>query len=508
MANDEQKKDGIAETQYFGRRVIYATNDDINENNIVEEINSALAIHRVNIAEETALYWYRRGLTPVLERKKERNTYVLNKINENHAGAIVDFKNGYFLTQAAFYKSRRNEAQTNVEKLNEYLYRSGKQQVDNELADWFHTVGKAALFVKSIDDKNTPFEVYSLDPRTAFVVYSLRPGNKPVMAVNVVTQGEKVIVDAYTEKTVYHLSGTLIGSRVTENPVPDCSVFEITKQEDNELGLIPIVEYAYNSVNMGAFESVIPLLNSLDTLASNRVDGVEQAIQSLVVVTNADLRNKDGTAATADDVREAGLLLIASKDGNKSDVKILSENLNQTDTQTLVDHIYEKVLTICAMPSTTKGGSSTSDTGAAVLARDGWYQADACARNTEDLFKKSNRLFDKIILKILSTKKLLNIDINDFELEFVRNETANVQSKAQAFQTLLAAGLDPELAAGKSGISNDPVSDIRRSDKYLKMIWGDPEKVDETEQAGDGKGVAVVVENDRSDGENETGGSV
>ena len=77
-------------------------------------------------------------------------------------------------------------------------------------------------------------------------------------------------------------------------------------------------------------------------------------------------------------------------------------------------------------------------------------------------------------MEILKRKGLLDIDLNDFELNFVRNETANVQSKAQAFQTLMAAGLHPELAAAKSGISSDPVKDMKMSEKWLEMIWGSP----------------------------------
>lgn len=509
MAEEQSNvTNGISGTNLYGRRVIYATNENITVDNIVSEVNSALSIHQQNHTEEERLYWYRRGLVPVLQRKKERNSYVLNKIVENHAGAIVDFKNGYFLTQPAFYKARKNAAQSKVEKLNEYLYRSGKQQVDNEIADWFHTVGKAALFVQSVDSEETPFEVYTLDPRSAFVVYSLRPGNKPIMGVTVVANGDKILIDVYTESNIFHLEGATIGNTITDTPNKPVSAYTVKSVERNTLGLIPIVEYAYNSVNMSAFEAVIPLLDAINTLQSNRVDGVEQAIQSLIIATNADLRNKDGSEASAEDVRKSGLLLLSSKDGNQSKIDILSENLNQTDTQTLVDDVYERVLTICAMPSTTKGGSSTSDTGAAVLYRDGWYQADCCARNTGDLFKKSNRQFDRIMLKILREKGLLDIAETDFELEFVRNETANVQSKAQAFQTLLAAGMHPELAAAKSGISNDPVSDIKRSEKYLRLVWGDPDKVDEQEEKGNGQGEAVIVEQTPVIDENGTDGSV
>ena len=34
--------------------------------------------------------------------------------------------------------------------------------------------------------------------------------------------------------------------------------------------------------------------------------------------------------------------------------------------------------------------------------------------------------------------------------------------------------MHPELAASKSGVSNDPVADVQMSEPWLKMIWGDP----------------------------------
>ena len=92
------------------------------------------------------------------------------------------------------------------------------------------------------------------------------------------------------------------------------------------------------------------------------------------------------------------------------------------------------------------------------------------------MFKESNRQFDRIIIQILKRKGLLDIDLNDFELNFVRNEVANIQSKAQACNTLLASGFSPELAFAKSGISNDPVQDVTLSQKWLEMRWGNPEK--------------------------------
>jgi hypothetical protein len=46
------------------------------------------------------------------------------------------------------------------------------------------------------------------------------------------------------------------------------------------------------------------------------------------------------------------------------------------------------------------------------------------------------------------------------------------------------------------------------SEPYLKMIWGDPFRVDETEQQTNGQGEAEIIESDNNNGENVSGGSV
>jgi SPP1 family phage portal protein len=498
----------VISNDLFGRLDIYASSDEITPDNVVSELNTALPYHVQNLLQEDFLYWYRRNVQPILHRHKDVRPEIMNIVQENHADEICTFKNGYFLTQPAFYTARREGAQGKVDKLNEFLYRSYKQVADDKIVNWFHTVGKGVLYVEPDrdNDPETPVHCYTLDPRSAFVVYSLKPGNEPVMGVNMVVVDDRAKFDVFTRKWIFHLSGGVTGKMLTTqvNSSFLATAFSVDSVEPNALGLIPIIEYRYNSVNMGAFEAVLPLLDAINNVISNRIDGVEQFIQSLAVATNCEF--PDGT--TANDIQKAGMIVLKSIGENKADFKILSEQLNQSETQVLVDHLYEQVLRICAMPSTTKGGTSTSDTGAAVLARDGWFNADCAARNCADLFRESNRQFDRIFVEILQRRGLLDISLSDFELNIVRNETANIQSKAQAFNTMLSSGLHPELAAYKSGISNDPVADMKMSEKYLRMIWGDPDKADEVEQQTNGQGEAEIIERDSDNGEDETGGAV
>jgi hypothetical protein len=336
--------------------------------------------------------------------------------------------------------------------------------------------------------------------------------NEPVMGVNFVVADEKARFDVYTRDLVYHLSGTAVGKMMSTQTNGDfiATATNVDSVEPNVLGYIPIIEYRYNDINTSAFELALPMLDALSSILSNRVDGVEQFIQSLAVAVNCNF--DDGV--TANEIRKAGMIVLKSVGENKADFRILSEQLDQQQTQTLTDYIYSQVQRICAIPFVDRQGRSYDSTGAAAMVTSGWYQAASAARNTEDQFKKSNRQFECIIVDILRRKGIMDISLNDFELNMSREDTSNIQSKAQAFQTLMAAGLAPELAAKKSGVSNDPVSDMKMSEKYITMIWGDPNKVDKAESIGNAEekttaeGEAEIVESDAFNGEDQIGGAV
>jgi hypothetical protein len=48
---------------------------------------------------------------------------------------------------------------------------------------------------------------------------------------------------------------------------------------------------------------------------------------------------------------------------------------------------------------------------------------------------------------------------------------------------------------------------MKMSEKWLEMIWGNPETAVKAEEQGNGQGEAEIIEEDRDNGENETGGA-
>lgn len=463
--------------ELYGRSRIYLE-QKISDENVVSVINELLSLHLKNAIDENYLYWYRRGKQPILDRVKEVRPEICNKVVINNADEVVSFKNGYFLTRPATYIGIKKGTSKKVKQYNEYVRLSNKPMEDNRLADWFHTVGVATLYVepnKASNKDKVPFKCYALDPRYSFVAYDLTPAHEPVVGVNVVISGNyRVIVDVFTKDTYYQLSGKWEGTDTYDRVVSGICVDGLANKSNNNLNAIPIIEYSYNYTRMSAFETAISIMDEINNVESNRCDAIEQQVQQLCVTYNCQF--EEGT--TANQIRQAGMVQLTSDGDKKADFKILETANDQTGTQVTLDSLYEQMLNKCAMPSTVKGGTSTSDTGTAVYLRDGWGQADCSARNTTDLFKESNARFDEIALTILKMAKGFELDPSEFELKIERNSTSNMISKTQAALNMQSLGLAPQIWLERSGISNDPLTDIEMSEEYLPK----PEKAKEVDK--------------------------
>lgn len=463
---------------FFGRRKIFSTCSDINEENVVEEVNKALMYHFQNLIEEDYLYWYRRGICPILERKKEVRPEICNKVVIPNADYVCTFKNGYFLTDAISYIARKADKADLVSEYNDYIHLSGRDIADNKTVDNFHTMGLGVEYVEPGDD--VPYHIYALDPRSAFVVYSMAPGNPPMMGINMVV--ETVVVDdipktytkidVFTKTNVYRLSGYLTGNYMTERPssVAQDVAVSLDKVESNVIGEIPLVEFVYNGNRMSAFENAITIMDAINLAESNRLDGDEQAVQQLCVAYNCQF--EEGT--TANTIRQAGMIILKSTSENKADFKILDSVLDQTATQVMIDDLYCQMLEKCGVPSSTRDAASTSDNVGAVFLRNGWGAADTACRNTEDYFRESNRLLDKVILAILNRKGFV-LNVSDMDIVIHRADMSNLVAKTQAAMNMKELGLSPELVLKKTGISADPIADVDASKKYIDIHWSAPQ---------------------------------
>lgn len=241
------------------------------------------------------------------------------------------------------------------------------------------------------------------------------------------------------------------------------------------------MEYPLNTARLGAFEVVLPILNAINKVQSNRLDGIEQFVQSLWVLYNAEI-DEDAV----NQLREAGLIKLKGFGENKADIKVIAEELDQTQTQTLIDYMHQTVLDIVGMPNR-NGGKSTSDTGSAVIMRDGWESAEARAKSDELMFKEAERKLLKIALQVIRSTVGTTLKLSDIEVKFTRRNYENILAKSQVLTSMLASDkIAPLLAFTHCGLFSDPEDAAKMSLEHYEKVKAEQNSLSETiPKAGD-----------------------
>lgn len=450
----------------FGRRQIILNYLDVDDSNIIEALSQAVSIHNVNADEINYLWNYYKGKHPVLHRTKEIRPEITNKVTVNIAYETVSFAVGYQTGEPILYVGRKadDEVTERINTLNDYMEAEDKASQDEEIVEWQSVCGDAYRMVladNSGEEDESPFELYCQDPRNTGVAYSSGIGNKKLFGFVRYKVGDETEYAVYTERKVYYIRNS-----------------KIVRSEPWYWGIIPIFEYPANKARLGRFEIALSLMDALDALESNCMDGVEQTIQALWKFINCEI---DGDGLK--EAKELGAVMIKSVQGMNADVDVVKNDLNQDQVQTLKKDLYQLILNICGVPNR-NGGSSTSDTGSAVIFRDGWESAEARAKSLEHAFKRSEKQMLKLVLKMCKELAKGQLKLSDISIKFTRRNYENIQSKAQVLTMMLASPkIHPKLAFEACGLFSDAEGAYTMSDEYYRKqmeLW-EPKEVDENE---------------------------
>lgn len=448
--------------EMHGRRVILTGEREINRDNVLDVLAKTMMTHQLNRAEIAYLERYLRGWQPILMRQKTVNADINNKIVVNLANEIVTFKASEFAGKPIQYVSRGSRKSTprKVSRLNDMMLSEEKQSKDLLLAYQMFTCGighRLTIHDPAYSDEaldEAPFEISIPDPKNTYVVHLNDVAKRPVMGVTYVYTDDKESGIKYTVYTP-NVTYTIVGSGTSD--------LEITDEVHHNFGMISLVEYPCNPVRMGAFEVVLPLLDAINLTQSNRLDGIEQFIQAIMVFEGVDITRDQFL-----ELKDLGALkLPPAMDGRTSRVYYLNEELNQAQTQTLVDDMYQTVLEIVGMPSQGNGMTSDSSNNGAVIMKNGWWHAEARSLETQSMWIAAETETLKIALRICGGGCGLDgLKVSEVEPKFWRQSYEDTLVKTQAFASLRGAGMPAIQAFTFSNLSKDPESDALVYDAY------------------------------------------
>ena len=445
----------------YGRKIAYTDVETITDENIVKVIGNCIRAFYYNKTVIEYLWNYYKGDQPVLYRTKVSNEDICNSIVENHSYEIVQFKVGQTYGEPIQFVSRKEDDATNkaVDTLNDYMENANKQEKDIKAGEWQSATGtsfKAAQF----SNGDIPFRIVAPTPMNTFVIYN-RGTEEPILSVQELKDEKgKSYKQCYTDTHE---------CKIVNSQVVDWKL--------HAFGGNPIVEFPNNHERLSDIEIVISMLDAINNMQSNRMDGIEQFVQSWIKFVNCDIDEEQ-----FEKMKMSHALVVKSinKD-NKSDVDVMDRELNQTQAQVAKEDVWDNALSILAIPN--KQGNTGGDTQGAVELRNGWDFSKTRAKLKDPIVKSCEKRLAKVVLNIIRIKDHdLGISVRDFDVQINHSPQDNMYTKAQTSQLLLQSGIHPLIAVRTVGLWGDSEKTYLQSKPYFSNLYKTIEDVEEQEK--------------------------
>lgn len=462
----------------FGRKVAYTGVDRITPQNVVKVVSDTIGIHNRNRTLIDYLYRYMKGDQPILYRNKIVRPEVNNRVVENHAFETVKFKAGQICGEPIQYVCKKKNADKKINEqvdlLNDYLDEANADARNIQRAIYQSATGTSYKAILKEEDWTEngdlpPFRIFIPYPGDCYIVYSQRNG-KPMLSVQILKdEDEQQYYLCYSKNQFFKITN----GKVTEYGI-------------NGFGGIPIVECPNNHDRLSDVEIAITLFDAINKYQSDRLNGVEQFVQSFMKFKNCEVDKNEFLEM----VKLGAISVKDTGNGCQSDVELMTAELNQSESQVAKDDIYNNMLIVEAMPN--RQSNSGGDTGNAVYLRNGWDFAERDAKLVEAFTKEAEKESARIILNIIrGTSNDVNISTRDFDVKITRNPTDNMLVKAQALDYLFKNKIHPLIALITCGLFSDPQKVYEMSLPYLGTIYpelADPKaEMQKAQQLLDGK---------------------
>ena len=461
---------------FFGRQVLYATPPaNITWQTIGKILDDLMLIHLQNSNQIDRLYRFYRGEQDVLNRVKVVRPEINNPVVENRAFEVVEFKKGYEFSHPIQYTNAGQNDLAPIDVLNAYARLDAKESKDLELAEWEYVAGhgyRLCLPQSEVGPDDAPYVSEVLDPRNTFVVYTSDVHKQRFIA------GSYVHEKTFSGTDQWRV-GVYAGNKYFEWVLTSINPAQFSgnrpvRELASPMG-VPIVEYPVNSARVGYVELCYHLFNAVNTLDSNRTDALEQFVQALLVFINCDFDNDENGQPVIP--RTGDAIAIKGTQGLPASIQYLVEQLDQSGTQVTKEDLLNAIYEICGIPSRQNRNSGGGDTGQAVVLRNGWGAAEARAKSTEKLFKRSEMDFLRLVLRVCrdkpaAAKEIGDLTLRDVGINFTRNRSDAMQTKAQTLEILLRCGINPEDAIEFSEMFNDPSAVYKKSVEGIEKALG------------------------------------
>lgn len=345
----------------------------------------------------------------VLMDKKERFKPD-NRLVVNFAKYIVDTLNGFFVGIPI-------KVTHDADGINDYLNYLDKfnNQDDNnsELSKLTSIFGNAyeLLFV----DEDGDIGMTYIDPREAFVVYDNSIVGKPMYGVRFYENTDRELEGSYSDKDTIYYFKEVNGS------------LRIYDEVSHIFGEVPIIEYVENEEKMGAFESVITLINAYNKSISEKANDVDYFADAYLKILGAALEEEELAS-----LRDNRIINFRGQDSDKLIVEFMPKPDADVTQENLLNRLESLIFQISMVMDITDDKFGTQS-GIALKYK---------IHNMENLAKTKERKFTAGLnkrYKMIAHTGLTPIKGDDWagiDYSFTRNYPANLLEESEIAKNL------------------------------------------------------------------------
>lgn len=462
MLGGETVSEKERDIEYRGRIKIYTDVKEITKDNVIQVLSTAMTKHETNRTQIRNLINFEKGNQPLKREKSVRKDIDIKSIS-NLAHQITEFWLGYFWgNHMAFVQksdkhpkgSSPTDSDSAITLLNEMYDAEDMESKDQQLAYYLEVCGicPQLIDIKRIpDEEGAVFDLVTLNPLYAFVVYSSDAYERPVMGVSYSEDenGSKIFT-CITDDAIYEIRDMVEivnGTKFREGK-------KIADGKDgiqtNPFDRVNIIEFERSTDRTGVFERQLDELNALNILESDLCNDVSQTTQANWWGNDIELDTDDNGEVKGP---QAGQWILTKTNGNGKQPNIKGLVLNYdyagvlANIQAKHDGILERTFT---PKQTEQSGGST--TGATSLSS-GWTATEAVACKQAAIikrgFKERNRLALIAIKKSPVTdpeSPLLKLKNSDIEIRPIRQKSYDMATKINSLATMVQNFVHPRVA--------------------------------------------------------------
>ena len=448
--------------EYRGRIKIYTDVKEITKDNVIQVLSAAMIKHEQNRTQIRNLINFEKGDQPLKREKTSRKDVDIRSIS-NLAHQITEFWLGYFWgNHMAFVQksdkhpkgSKSIDDDSAITLLNEMYDAEDMEFKDQILAYYLEVCGICPQLIdikRNPDDESAVFDLVTLNPMYAFVIYSSDAYERPMMGVSYSEDenGSKLYT-CITNDTIYEIRDMM--NIVNGEKKSDGKVINKSDKgmQVNPFGRVNIIEFERSIDRTGVFERQIDELNALNILESDLCNDVSQTTQANWWGNDIELdKDEDGNVKGP----QGGQWILTKTNGagKQPNIKGLVLDYDYEGVLANIQAKHDGILERTFTPKQTEqsGGSTT---GATSLSS-GWTATEAVACKQAAIIKRGFK--ERNRLALIAIKKspdmdpdspLLKLKNSDIEIRPIRQKTFDMATKINSLATMVQNFVHPRVA--------------------------------------------------------------